>query len=50
VFYRASSNYRAGAGRRGVMAERGEEMSGRVSLADIGARILTLAHRINILF
>ena len=50
MFYRASSNYRAGVGRRGVTAERGEEMSGRVSLADTGARILILAHKINILF
>ena len=37
-------------GPAGVTAERGEEMSGRVSLADTGARILILAHKINILF
>lgn len=50
MFYGASSNYRAGGGRRGVTAERGGEMSGTVSLADIGARILILAHKIDILF
>ena len=47
-FYGASSYYRTGETRRETTAEGREEKSGRVNLADTGARVPILAHKINI--